>query len=53
MDQYRCTKCGYVYLPSNGDYTQGIPANTAFENLPDSWLCPRCSVGKEHFVKMP
>jgi rubredoxin len=52
MYQYRCTKCGYVYSPEGGDYTQGIPAKTAFEDLPDTWVCPRCRVGKEYFVKM-
>ena len=52
MNQYKCKKCWYIYVPENGDRTQGIPANTAFEDLPDDWLCPRCGVGKKMFVKI-
>ncbi|MHC4074339.1 MAG: rubredoxin, partial [Planctomycetota bacterium] len=22
---------------------------TAFENLPDDWICPDCGIGKEEF----
>ncbi|WP_062396636.1 rubredoxin [Methanogenium cariaci] len=47
MDQYKCTKCGYVYLPESGDYTQGIGPNTPFEKLPDTWVCPRCGTKKK------
>jgi rubredoxin len=50
MDQYKCTKCGYVYLPESGDYTQGIGPNTPFEKLPDTWVCPRCGTKKKGFV---
>lgn len=53
MDQYKCTKCGYIYIPENGDPRQGISANTTFEDLPDTWVCPRCRVGKRFFVKIP
>ena len=27
----------------------GIPAGTAFEDLPDDWHCPRCRQGKDKF----
>lgn len=36
--RWTCIVCGYVY---DGE----IP----FEELPDDWLCPLCSVGKEFF----
>ena len=32
-----------------GDEKQGIPAGTAFEDLPDDWHCPRCKKGKDKF----
>ncbi|MDE4907860.1 rubredoxin [Methanogenium marinum] len=50
MQQYKCTKCGYVYLPESGDHTQGIAPNTPFEELPDTWVCPRCGAEKKAFV---
>lgn len=49
MQKYVCTVCGYVYDPILGDADNGIEANTAFENLPEDWVCPLCSVGKDMF----
>jgi rubredoxin len=51
MDKYVCTVCGYVYNPDEGDPSQNIAPGTAFENLPDDWLCPECGVGKDMFKK--
>ncbi len=51
MDKYVCTICDYVYDPKVGDPENGVPAGTAFENLPDDWLCPVCGVSKEEFEK--
>ncbi len=52
MTKYICTNCGYIYDPEIGDETQGIPAGTAFDLLPDDWTCPICYVGKEQFDQM-
>jgi len=49
MQKYVCTVCGYVYDPAVGDEDNGIAAGTAFEDLPEDWLCPLCSVGKDQF----
>lgn len=27
----------------------GIAPGTAFEDLPDNWVCPLCGVGKDQF----
>jgi rubredoxin len=51
MDKYRCTVCNYVYDPAIGDQQNGIKPGTAFEKLPDDWVCPECGVGKEMFEK--
>ena len=51
MNKYKCTVCGYIYDTIAGDSTQGIKPGTAFEDLPDSWVCPECGVGKEMFEK--
>ena len=53
MDRYVCIICGYVYDPAEGDPDSGIAPGTAFEDIPDDWLCPVCGVGKEHFEKTP
>jgi len=49
MKKYKCIICGYVYDPEQGDPDGGIAAGTAFENIPDSWVCPVCGVGKDQF----
>ena len=51
MDKYICTVCSYVYDPELGDPENGIAPGTAFEDLPDDWVCPLCGVGKEDFEK--
>lgn len=52
MDKYRCSVCGYIYDPKIGDSTQGIGPGTAFADLPDTWVCPECGVGKDSFEKI-
>ncbi len=42
--KYRCTACGYIY----DENVEGVK----FEDLPDDWVCPLCSVGKEFFEKV-
>ncbi len=49
MGQYKCTVCQYIYDPEKGDPGSGIKPGTAFENLPDDWVCPECGVGKDMF----
>ncbi len=52
MEKWECTACGFVYDPDNGDPDNGIAPGTAFEDLPEDWVCPQCGVGKEFFQKM-
>jgi rubredoxin len=47
--KHKCTVCGYIYDPAVGDEENGIIAGTTFEDLPDTWVCPVCGVGKEEF----
>jgi len=49
MQKYVCNACGYVYDPEKGDPDNGVPAGTAFADLPADWVCPECGVGKEEF----
>ena len=52
MKKYRCLVCEYVYDPEKGDPDNGIDPRTAFEDLPDDWICPVCGVGKDQFEAM-
>jgi rubredoxin len=49
MTKYICTVCDYVYDPEVGDPDNGIEPGTAFEDLPDDWVCPECGVEKDEF----
>ncbi|MCX8183970.1 MAG: rubredoxin [Crenarchaeota archaeon] len=49
MKKYRCTVCGYVYDPDQGDPESKIPPGTLFENLPEDWVCPVCGASKDLF----
>ena len=51
MIKYRCTVCGYIYDPEVGDLPRAKPG-TAFEDLPDDWVCPVCGAPKDMFEKM-
>ena len=50
MKRYRCTVCGHVYDPAEGDPDGGIVPGTPFELIPDSWVCPICGVSKSEYV---
>jgi rubredoxin len=52
MEKWECTACGYIYDPSEGDPEHGINPGTAFEDLPDDWVCPQCGVSKDFFQKI-
>ena len=52
MEKWKCTLCGYVYDPAKGDPDSDIEPGTAFEALPDDWVCPDCGAGKEDFEKV-
>ena len=49
--KYICTVCDYIYDPAEGDLDGDIDPGTAFEDIPDDWVCPICGVGKEDFEK--
>ena len=44
MEKWVCTVCGYVYDTAEND-------GVKFEDLPDDYVCPLCSVGKDQFEK--
>jgi len=52
MAKYRCTVCGYIYDPEQGDSISSIKPGTPFEEIPDDWTCPICGVTKSMFKKL-
>ncbi len=52
MSRWQCTACPYIYDPAVGDPENGVPPGTAFEDVPDDWLCPVCGVPKSLFVEI-
>ncbi|MBQ8736930.1 MAG: rubredoxin [Bacteroidaceae bacterium] len=49
MGKYVCDVCGWIYDPAEGNEEFGIAPGTPFEELPDNFECPLCSVGKDQF----
>lgn len=50
MARYRCDDCGYIYDEAKGHAHEGFPPGTRWEEIPDDWVCPDCSVRyKEDF----
>jgi rubredoxin len=47
--KYVCQVCGYVYDPEIGDIDADIAPGTAWDDLPDDFVCPVCGVGKDQF----
>ncbi len=50
--KWRCRVCDYVYDPAVGDPVGGIKPGTAFEDIPDDWVCPVCGAAKAQFEKL-
>lgn len=50
--KYVCDVCGWIYDEELGDDGQGIEAGTKFEDLPETFVCPLCFVGKDSFSEV-
>ena len=48
MSKYVCP-CGFEYDPEVGDPDNDIEPGTAFEDLPEDWICPVCGLPKDMF----
>jgi rubredoxin len=49
MKKYVCDVCGWEYDPAVGVEEAGIAPGTAWENVPEDFVCPLCGVGKDEF----
>ena len=41
--------CGYIYNEAEGEPEDGIAPGTAWEDVPEDWLCPECGTPKSDF----
>ena len=51
MKKYACP-CGYEYDPEKGDPENGIAPGTAWEDVPEDFVCPVCGLGKDAFEEV-
>ena len=49
MKTYQCIVCGFIYDEAQGLPPEGIAPGTKWEDVPDTWVCPDCGVGKADF----
>lgn len=47
---YVCGGCGHRYDPIYGDSEADVAPGTPFDQVPDTYLCPKCGDGKEGFI---
>ena len=52
MEKYVCSVCGYVYDPAVGDPDNGVEPGTAWEDVPEDWVCPECAEPKANFEEV-
>lgn len=44
-----CTVCQWIYDPAIGEPMQGVEPGTTWSDVPESFLCPGCALGKSVF----
>lgn len=50
--KWQCMTCGFVYDEALGLPDEGIAAGTAWQDVPEDWLCPQCGTPKSDFEMM-
>jgi rubredoxin-NAD+ reductase len=53
MNKWICLVCGFVYDEKKGLPEEGIAPGTRWDDIPEDWVCPDCSVGKSDFEMVP
>ena len=46
---WQCAVCGMIYDEQRGRPSEDIPPGTAWADVPETWRCPACGVGKADF----
>ncbi len=50
MKTWICVVCGLIYEEEIGWPQEGIPAGTAWDDVPADWKCPECGASKAEFA---
>lgn len=45
----QCSVCQWIYDPALGEPLQDVAPGTPWSDVPDNFLCPECSLGKDVF----
>ncbi|WP_411899617.1 rubredoxin, partial [Salmonella enterica] len=45
----QCSVCQWIYDPELGEPLQDVAPGTQWNDVPDNFLCPECSLGKDVF----
>ncbi len=53
MEKFKCSICGFIYDPEEGDNASGIEPGIKFNDLPTDYICPICGAGKDEFIEYP
>jgi len=48
----QCSVCQWIYDPALGEPMQNVAPGTPWSEVPDDFLCPECSLGKEVFDEL-
>lgn len=46
---WMCVVCGFIYNEADGLPEEGIVPGTRWPDIPETWTCPDCGVGKSDF----
>jgi anaerobic nitric oxide reductase flavorubredoxin len=48
----QCSVCQWIYDPAKGEPLQDVAPGTPWSDVPDNFLCPECSLGKDVFDEL-
>ncbi|MBJ4539445.1 rubredoxin, partial [Salmonella enterica subsp. enterica serovar Mbandaka] len=48
----QCSVCQWIYDPEQGEPLQDVAPGTPWSEVPDTFLCPECSLGKDVFDEL-
>jgi len=48
----QCSVCQWIYDPATGEPMQDVQPGTPWSDVPDNFLCPECSLGKDVFEEL-
>ena len=52
MKRFSCTLCNYSYDEKAGEELLHIPPNTPFSQVPKTFICPLCGMGKHAYQEV-